>query len=229
MSGAQRLPNGNTLICDSVSGTIFEVTLKDEIVWKYTCAGTVKSRTGASGGPLQSIEILASFLRDLLKMSPEQKKDLDEFQKEIDSKLDSTLTDEQKKRLREKDGSGSGAIGGFALPGQILSLSRQASLAPTDEQKRQLAKLQDEVDDKLDQLLTADQKAHLKKMKEDFVRRGRLRAGTGRLSGAPGKNTVFRAYRYGTDYAGLAGKDLKPGQTIDELEELKRANESAKK
>ncbi len=35
MSGANRLPNGNTLICESVDGTIFEVTPKKETVWKY--------------------------------------------------------------------------------------------------------------------------------------------------------------------------------------------------
>ena len=30
--------------------------------------------------------------------------------------------------------------------------------------------------------------------------------------------SVFRAYRYGPDYAGLAGKDLKPGKTVEELQ-----------
>jgi len=34
-SGAQRLPNGNTLICEGVSGTIFEVTKTGKMVWKY--------------------------------------------------------------------------------------------------------------------------------------------------------------------------------------------------
>jgi hypothetical protein len=35
MSGAQRLPNGNTLIATGFSGTIFEVTPENEVVWKY--------------------------------------------------------------------------------------------------------------------------------------------------------------------------------------------------
>ncbi len=35
ISGAQRLPNGNTLICSGASGTIFEVSLEKRIVWKY--------------------------------------------------------------------------------------------------------------------------------------------------------------------------------------------------
>lgn len=35
ISGAQRLPNGNTLICDGVHGIFFEVSPQGEIVWKY--------------------------------------------------------------------------------------------------------------------------------------------------------------------------------------------------
>lgn len=35
ISGAQRLPNGNTLICEGLTGRIFEVTPQREIVWEY--------------------------------------------------------------------------------------------------------------------------------------------------------------------------------------------------
>jgi hypothetical protein len=35
IAGAQRLPNGNTLICDGYSGRFFEVTMDKEIVWRY--------------------------------------------------------------------------------------------------------------------------------------------------------------------------------------------------
>jgi len=35
ISGAQRLPNGNTLICEGNRGRIFEVTPEKEIVWEY--------------------------------------------------------------------------------------------------------------------------------------------------------------------------------------------------
>lgn len=35
ISGAQRLPNGNTLICAGVHGTLFEVTPEGETVWEY--------------------------------------------------------------------------------------------------------------------------------------------------------------------------------------------------
>lgn len=35
ISGTQRLPNGNTLICDGTKGRIFEVTREKEIVWEF--------------------------------------------------------------------------------------------------------------------------------------------------------------------------------------------------
>jgi formylglycine-generating enzyme required for sulfatase activity len=35
ISGAHRLPNGNTLICAGVTGNLFEVTLTGETVWQY--------------------------------------------------------------------------------------------------------------------------------------------------------------------------------------------------
>jgi len=35
ISGAQRLPNGNTLICEGARGRLFEVTPEKEIVWEF--------------------------------------------------------------------------------------------------------------------------------------------------------------------------------------------------
>ncbi|WP_372754033.1 aryl-sulfate sulfotransferase [Labilibaculum sp.] len=35
ISGARRLPNGNTMICEGMSGTFYEVTYDGEIVWEY--------------------------------------------------------------------------------------------------------------------------------------------------------------------------------------------------
>jgi hypothetical protein len=35
LAGAQRLSNGNTLICSGYTGTIFELTPEKEVVWKY--------------------------------------------------------------------------------------------------------------------------------------------------------------------------------------------------
>ncbi len=50
ISGAQRLPNGNTLICHGPLGTFFEVTREGEIVWEYVnpmVAGNVIVAQGA--------------------------------------------------------------------------------------------------------------------------------------------------------------------------------------
>ena len=35
ISGAQRLPNGNTLVTEGASGRLFEVTKESQIVWEY--------------------------------------------------------------------------------------------------------------------------------------------------------------------------------------------------
>jgi hypothetical protein len=40
ISGCQRLPNGNTLICDGTSGVFFEVTPDKKKVWEYVCPVT---------------------------------------------------------------------------------------------------------------------------------------------------------------------------------------------
>jgi len=41
LSGAQRLPNGNTLICSGAFGTFFEINRENEIVWEYISPVTV--------------------------------------------------------------------------------------------------------------------------------------------------------------------------------------------
>ena len=35
ISGAQRLPNGNTLVCSGAHGHLFELTTDGDIVWEY--------------------------------------------------------------------------------------------------------------------------------------------------------------------------------------------------
>lgn len=53
ISGAQRLPNGNTLICSGPQGRLFEVTTAGEIVWEYISpvgnAGPVAQGEAADG------------------------------------------------------------------------------------------------------------------------------------------------------------------------------------
>jgi hypothetical protein len=46
ISGAQRLPNGNTLICAGAPGVIFEITPEKNVVWQYNIPAF-----GGRGGP----------------------------------------------------------------------------------------------------------------------------------------------------------------------------------
>jgi len=45
LSSAQRLPNGNTLICEGINGRFFEITPSEDIVWEYI--SPVRSDSGA--------------------------------------------------------------------------------------------------------------------------------------------------------------------------------------
>lgn len=48
ISGAHRLPNGNTLICSGPGGRLFEVTTGKEIVWEYILPGVGQFPRGAT-------------------------------------------------------------------------------------------------------------------------------------------------------------------------------------
>jgi hypothetical protein len=50
VSNAQRLPNGNTLICQGMGGRIFEVTPDKEVVWELTRRELVTRKPGACDG-----------------------------------------------------------------------------------------------------------------------------------------------------------------------------------
>lgn len=51
ISGAERQPNGNTLICEGAPGRIFEVTPDHEIVWEYVNPHQAEPRPGAAISP----------------------------------------------------------------------------------------------------------------------------------------------------------------------------------
>lgn len=50
ISGAQRLPNGNTLICEGVTSRVFEVTTGREKVWEAIAGKTTVDNPGACAG-----------------------------------------------------------------------------------------------------------------------------------------------------------------------------------
>jgi hypothetical protein len=130
MSGAQRLPNGNTLICSSLDGLIFEVTEDKRVVWKY--------RYAVGGSPVAAVASRTAC-------------------------PNATFW----------------AVGDGFLPehGEVLcSFLEEPDVAPA--------------------------------------------AAKGAVSGVGGQApaSLFRAYRYAPGYAGLAGKVLKPGKTLEELQ-----------
>jgi hypothetical protein len=232
ISGAHRLPNGNTFICSGPNGTLFEVTPQKEMVWKYVnpVKGGFGPGTFRPGGPPPPNQVLPGFLRDLLSLSGEQRTKIDALQKTVDETLAKALTDEQRKTLRERSIPGPGGFAAMPAPGQIVSVATQIALKPTPEQKKQLADLQKAVDTGLEGILSEAQSKQFKQVRADFTRGGPGGGPPGGaggpaggppaflFAGPPGGSAVFRAYRYGPDYPGLASKDLKPGKTVEELQ-----------
>jgi hypothetical protein len=271
ISGAQRLPNGNTLVCSGVNGTLFEVTPDKNMVWKYInpvkggpgpggfgfpppggpggpppggpgfppLGGPGFPRPGGPGGiggPPRAGELLPGFFQMILKMTDEQRKELDGFQKEVTGKLEKILTEDQRKQFKElRPGFGPGGFGAPPKPGQLFSPFLETRLKLTGDQKKQVGELQKAADAKLVKLLDADQKKQLKSMQAGGFRPGGFGppgfgppgfgpggpGGPGGF-GPPGGTSLFRAYRYTVDYPGLRGRDLTPGKTIEELQAPKK-------
>ena len=61
LSGAQRLPNGNTLICDGAHGTLFEVTPAGKTVWKYINLLTSKSPLRQGESVMQANQVYRAY------------------------------------------------------------------------------------------------------------------------------------------------------------------------
>ncbi len=280
ISGTQRLSNGNTLICSGANGTIFEVTPEKAIVWKYV--NPVKVDTPI-GPPPEPGQIMAPIAGEMLGISADQRKQLDEIQKDIDAHLDKLLTAEQKKQSgswpQQPGGAGyfpspqpgqvmatpdqsrlklsdeqkkdvvalqkaidvrfdkvltaaqkhqiksvfapqGGPAGGAGpapgpvdpqQPGKIFSATQQSTLKLSAGQKERLAEIQKEVDARLETLLTEDQKQQLQAMQRGAG------GGPAFQNGPQGGRAIFRAVRYEKGFPGFAGKDLKPGQSLEEM------------
>jgi cell division protein ZapA (FtsZ GTPase activity inhibitor) len=180
MAGAQRLPNGNTLISTGFAGTAFEVTPEGEKVWDFVnpdqgepggfggFGGGPGGRGGRGAGrgggrgfePPRAGELLPRFMRGMLNLTDEQDKKLEDLQKTVDGKLRELLSEDQQKQLSEPQG-GPGFQGGPPEPGKILSTSVQERLKLSDDQKDKLASAQKDVDDKMAKLLDKEQQERL--------------------------------------------------------------------
>jgi hypothetical protein len=167
MSGANRLPIGNTLICESVSGTILEVTNERETVWKYANPVRGSFPMGMPGGPPMGgpptlADVLPPMFQFFFNLAPEQQPKLDATQKEVVGKLDAILDATQRKQLLERRAADPMGFAGMATPGQILPLATQIVLKLSTDQKTAVAAIQNEVDIKIEALLDDDQKEQFK-------------------------------------------------------------------
>jgi EF hand len=66
---------------------------------------------GGPGGPPQPGQILAPSLRQRLAITPQQEKEIDALQKEVDAKLEKLLNAEQRQQLKEMRERGPGGFG----------------------------------------------------------------------------------------------------------------------
>jgi hypothetical protein len=76
ISGMQRLPNGNTLICAGTQGHMFEVTSTGDLVWEYTSpimGGYISGMLGldASGKPIKGGTVSANSVFRAQRVAPD--------------------------------------------------------------------------------------------------------------------------------------------------------------
>jgi hypothetical protein len=207
ISGAQRLPNGHTLINSGAKGIVFEVTPEQEIVWKF--ANPLKNMMGGpppGKGPPKMVEVFSSFSRDQMGMKEEQRKKLDEIDNELIAKLEKVLTPDQQKILAEPIDFD---FRKFPLPGEFLSKFKRDKLQLTEAQAEEMQALQKDLDAKLAIVLTEDQRQGIEDRKK----------GGGGGGPPPTGNTLFRALRYALDYPAFAGRTLTPGKTLVEIQQ----------
>jgi hypothetical protein len=211
ISGAHRLPNGDTFICSGANGTLFEVTAGKETVWKYLNPVLGIPSPDSSFAPKLG-QLVPQRLHGRLELTPEQRKALSALDKDMAGRLDKILTDDQKKAVAGDEPR----RGPPDEPGQIVPASLRARLKLTDAQQEQVAALQKEAEGKLGSILDEKQRAQLKGMPGKEKGPPRMPGPPGGF-GPPGGGGIFRATRYPADYAGLKGRELKPGKTIEEM------------
>ncbi|HSQ55471.1 MAG TPA: hypothetical protein VLM40_06975, partial [Gemmata sp.] len=207
ISGAHRLPNGNTFICSGANGTLFEVTEKKEVVWKYLNPVLGIPSPVSSFAPKLG-QLVPGRLRAGLELTPGQRKELNDLDKDMAARLDKILTDDQKKRAA-----------GEPIPeesGQLVPAGIRTRFGLTEAQREQVASLQKEAEARLERILDEKQRGQFQGM------RGKKPqppgpGGPPGPQGPPGGGGIFRATRYPAEYPGLRGRELKPGKTVEEM------------
>jgi hypothetical protein len=98
----------------------------------------------------------------MMGMKEEQRKKLDEIDKDLIAKVEKTLTPEQRKILAEPIDFD---FSKFPAPGEFLSKYKKDKLKLTDDQAKEMAALQKDIDAKVDKILTDDQKQKIEEQK----------------------------------------------------------------
>lgn len=168
ISGAQRLPNGNTYICSGNQAMLFEVTPDNELVWLFKYPGGGFGGPGGPGGfgPPRSGELIPDFLARMLNISEEQRTPLKKLQDEVDGKLKSLLTKDQQERFQQPFFPQFGGPQGFQPPriGEVIPGFRRESLELSEVQSEELKKFQTHVDEELKKIWNEDQKDQIADM-----------------------------------------------------------------
>jgi Arylsulfotransferase (ASST) len=216
ISGAQRLPNGNTLINAGAVGVVFEVTPEKDTVWKFSNP----FKNAVPGQPMQQpgaapkrFEAFPNATRDVLGLTKDQRNQLDEIDKELIAKLEKILTAEELKSFAEPNPSDAADLSKRPA-GEYLTVFNRSTPKLTDAQRKDLEALQKEFSPKITKILTDAQKT----MVSDF-KKAQIAGPPGR--GAPRRtgNTLFRASRYALNHPAFAGRTLEPGKTLVEIEQ----------
>ena len=203
ISGAQRLPNGNTLINSGAQGIVFEVTPENEIVWKFV--NPFKNAAPAANSAPKPFEVFSKGNRDSLEMKEDQRKKLDEIEKELNAKLDETLNAEQKKNLNAPNDMELSKV----PAGEYLWAFKSEKLKLTEAQTMELQSIQAEFNPRILMILTDEQKRLIEAYKKNLATTKPRKPG----------NTLFRATRYGLNHPAFDGKTLTPGKTLVEIEQ----------
>jgi spore coat protein CotH len=101
---------------------------------------------GGPAGPAQGVQVLTEPVKQQLKLSPEQRKEIEQLQKEVEAKLAKILSEEQNqqlKNLQKKSGPGDflfGPPGGFGM-GKLVASSIMKRADANKDGKVTLAEL----------------------------------------------------------------------------------------
>lgn len=212
ISGAQRLPNGNTLINAGAVGMVFEVTPWNEIVWRFSNPfKPLPPPPPAGGSPPKRFESLAGPTRDALGLTAEQRQKLDEIDNQLRDRLSGLLSADEIQKLAEPN-PGDDAEFAKQPAGVYLTQFNRSTPPLGDAQRQGLRSLQQQFSPRIAEILTDAQKTMIAERKKRLLDQA---AGRGRPRG----NILFRATRYALNHPAFAGRTIEPGKSLVELEE----------